>query len=88
MTAKRSKRTKPTTIHTPAEQRDYDWFYANYGEFARRYPNQWVAFADRRVLAAGPNMMGVLRRAQRLTGRREIPHLFVEYGIHVYAHPA
>ena len=69
---------------------EYDWAFAHYPELAKRYPNQWVAFAQRRVLAHGKALMPVLQRARRKLPGREIPHLFVERGIHIYgsAHPA
>ena len=67
---------------------EYDWAFAHYHELAKRYANEWVAFAHQRVLAHGIDVMRVLRQARRRIDWREIPHLFVESGIHVYrAHP-
>jgi len=66
----------------------YDWAFAHYPELAKRYPNQWVAFASDRVLAHGKSLMTVLSQARRKSRWQEIPHLFVEAGIHVYARPA
>lgn len=68
------------------EQREYDWAFAHYHELAKRYPNEWVAFAHRRVLAAGPHLIRVLAKARQQVDWEHIPHLFVEAGIHVYAH--
>lgn len=68
----------------PFWKAQYDWAFAHYHELAQAYPNEWVAFADRRVLAHGKALMPVLTQARRKTRRREIPHLFVERGIHVY----
>lgn len=67
-------------------QRDYDWAFAHYAELAKRYPDQWVAFAKRQVLAAGPQLRRVLKQAHAKLDWPDIPHLFVESGIHVYAH--
>lgn len=64
---------------------DYDWAFAHYPDLARRYPNEWIAFAHRRVLAHGKELMAVLSQAKRKVRARDIPHLFVERGIHVYA---
>ena len=65
-------------------QREYDWAFANYPKLARRYPNQWVAFAHRRVIAAGKNLQRVLTKAHQELGWAEVPHLFVEAGVHFY----
>lgn len=65
---------------------EYDWAFAHYHELATRYPNEWIAFAHHRVLAHGKELMRVLNQARRKVREREIPHLFVERGIHVYAH--
>lgn len=77
-----------TTIFPPREQREYDWAFRHYPELAQRYPNQWVAFARRRVLAAGTNLKRVLEAAHRQLDWPHIPHLFVEAGIHIYARGA
>ena len=66
---------------------EYDWAFAHYPELAQRYPNEWIAFAHHRVLAHGKALTDVLTQAKRKARVREIPHLFVERGIHVYAHP-
>ena len=79
---------KRTRIFPKPIRRDYDWAFSNYGKLAKRYPDQWVAFANRRVLAAGQNLMRVLTKAHAQIDQPEIPHLFVERGIHVYAHRA
>lgn len=65
-------------------QPEYDWAFAHYPELARAYANQWVAFAHQRVLAHGKNLTHVLQQARRQVRWREIPHLFVESGLHVY----
>ena len=67
-------------------QRDYDWALAHHAQLVKRFPDQWVAFAQRRVLAGGPNLRRVLDQAHRQLDWPHIPHLFVEAGIHVYAH--
>ena len=77
--------TTQTALFPPQLQREYDWAFAHYAQLARRYPNQWVAFAHRRVLAAGPHLIRVLAKARRQGDRAHIPHLFVEAGIHLYA---
>ena len=67
-------------------QREYDWAFAHYHQLAKRYPNQWVAFANRRVLAGGRNLARVLEKAHEQVDWPEVPHLFVESGAHFYYH--
>ncbi len=64
---------------------EYDWAFANYRALVKRYPNEWIAFAHRQVLAHGKALVPVLDRARRKIHQRDVPHLFVERGIHVYA---
>ena len=75
---------KRTTLFPKREQREYDWAWAHYGQLAKRYPNQWVAFAKHRILAGGPNLARVLEKAHEQLDWPHIPHLFVESGIHIY----
>ena len=37
-------------------QREYAWAFSHYSELARRYPDQWVAFARKKVLASGSDL--------------------------------
>jgi hypothetical protein len=67
-------------------KREYDWAFAHYHELSKRYPNQWVAFANHHVLAGGPRLDRVMTKAHEQIDWPEIPHLFVESGIHLYAH--
>jgi hypothetical protein len=75
-----------TALFPKPLQQEYDWAFAHYAQLVKRYPDQWVAFAHRRVVAAGRNLARVLERAHEQVDWPEIPHLFVEKGIHVYAH--
>ena len=79
---------KKSNLFPRKRQKDYDWAFAHYGMLAKRYPNQWVAFANRHVLAAGPRLKQVLDKSRQKENFPDVPHLFVEAGIHVYAHCA
>ena len=70
---------------SPEIEREYKWAFAHYGQLARQYPNQWVAFANRRVLAGGPHLLRVLAKARQQVDWPHVPHLFVEAGVHFYA---
>ena len=74
-----------TRLFPPLLQREYDWAWTHYNRLVKRYPDQWVAFAHRRVLAAGPRLNRVLAEAHEQVDWPHIPHLFVESGIHIYA---
>ena len=67
---------------------EYDWAFAHYHEFSRQYANQWIAFAHRRILSHGKDLVRVLAQARRQIRWREVPHLFVESGLHVYRAPS
>ncbi len=73
-----------TRIFPEPIRRDYDWAFANYGKLVKRYPDQWVAFSDHRILSAGSNLMQVMKKAHEQIDQPEIPHLFVERGIHIW----
>ena len=75
-----------TRLFPPLLQRDDEWAWTHYGQLSKRYPNQWVAFAKRRVLAGGPNLARVMAQAHEQLDWPHIPHLFVESGIHIYRH--
>jgi hypothetical protein len=67
-------------------QEEWDWAYSErvYPTLVRKYPNQWVALAHHRVVAAGKDVMKVLAHARPYVAWKEIPVMFVEQGIHVY----
>ena len=47
-----------------------------------------VAVVDGRVVAAGVDLGDVETEAARVAGRQDVAVIFVERGIHVYAHSA
>lgn len=44
----------------------------------------WNAVADKKVVSAGENLERVETAAEKKTGRRDFPLLFIERGAHVY----
>ena len=80
---KRNGKPKPVPRYM---QEECDWAYgeAVYPQLAQKYPDRWIAVAHHRVVASGRNLMKVHAAAQRRTGWKEIPLVFVERGIHVY----
>ena len=78
---------RETSAFPPRWQQEWDWAYSKqiYPKLAKKYPNRWIAIAHRRVLASGRDVMKVLAQAHRKIDWPEIPVVFVERGIHVYA---
>ncbi len=63
---------------------DDSWIEAHYGELQKEYSGQWVAVADKRVVASGKNLAKVEEEAKMRTGLKHIPVSFVESGSVVY----
>lgn len=43
-------------------EEDYIWIEDNRAQFIRRYPNQWIAVKDHRIIANNPNLEDLLRQ--------------------------
>lgn len=63
---------------------ELDWAYSNYPELEKKYPNMWVAFYEKKILSAGKSLRSVLEEAREKVGLEDIPHLFIEKGMHIY----
>jgi hypothetical protein len=81
------KEYPPVPPIDPRYFQDLDWAYAHYNRLAAAYPNQWVAVVNGRVVAASLDLGVVEEEALQVAGRTDVAILFVEHGIHVYAHP-
>jgi hypothetical protein len=62
---------------------DQKWGFKHYSELVRKYPDQWVAIRDKKVVASG-DLAEVELEAKRKTGKEDIPVIFVESGSHIY----
>ncbi len=81
------KETREIPLPSPASKEyweDSDWALEHSSEISRKYPNQWVAIADKKVVAAGKDGSEVERIAIEKMGKREFVIIFAEKGIHVY----
>ena len=67
--------------------KEYDWVYSIYHKLAKKYPNMLIAFAKKKILARGKSLYKVMEKAHKLINWEEIPHLFIEKGIHIYENP-
>lgn len=60
------------------------WIEAHYSEFVDKYPDQWIAVANRQIIAHGRNRAMVKKMAEKKIKDRPFPLVFVECGNHVY----
>lgn len=63
---------------------DRNWAYEHINELAIKYPNQWVAIFQKRVVATGESSVEVEKLAEKRSGRADNPLIFVEKGCHIY----
>ena len=63
---------------------DYRWADSHHTELAKRFPEQWIAIINKKVVAHGNRMDQVLAKAYRFTQRPDIAVHFVESRIHLY----
>lgn len=63
---------------------DRDWAYKHLTELSRQYPNQWIAVVNKKVIASGEIAAEVKKIAKEKTGRKDVPVVLVERGLHVY----
>jgi len=78
---------RDASLPSPASKEyweDSDWALEHSSEISQKYPNQWVAVVNKRVVAAGKVIAEVEKIAEEKTGRKEFPVIFAEKGIHVY----
>jgi len=58
--------------------RDRDWIGEHTGDLKLRFPDEWIAVVDSKVVAHGPNLGGVERTTEERTGEKEFPVPLVE----------
>jgi len=63
--------------------RDQKWGFTNYSKLVRKYPNQWIAISNKKVVAAG-DLGEVEKKAKEKTKKKHVPVIFVESGSHIY----
>jgi len=79
--------TRDASLPSPASKEyweDSDWALEHSSEISQKYPNQWVAIADKKVIAAGKDGSEVENLATEKIRKREFVIIFAEEGIHVY----
>jgi hypothetical protein len=63
---------------------DLRWGEGQHTQFLEKYRDQWVAIRNKEVVAFGSNLAGVKKKAQKKTGKRDVPVVFVDCGEHIY----
>ena len=64
---------------------DSKWAHEHIGELQEKYADKWVAICDKKVAAVADGPIDARKEAQKKTGIKEIPVIFVESG-QVYIH--
>lgn len=64
---------------------DLEWARNNHTELLKKYPDQWVAIVNKKVVSFGNDLSKVREEARSKTNLTEIPVMFVECGEHIYA---
>ena len=71
----------------PDKQYDEDsqWMLDNAEELTKAYPDQWVAVADKQVVACGKTIGATLKRARKKGVRPNFVLDFIEGEMYIYA---
>lgn len=63
---------------------DKEWAHKNYMKLQEKYVNKWVAVYNKKVVAVADGPEDARKEAQKKTGAKEIPVIFVESGQNLY----
>lgn len=63
---------------------DSRWAHKHLGELQNRYTNKWVAVVNKKVVGVGENGDIARKIAEKKTGVKNIPVVFVESGHNLY----
>jgi hypothetical protein len=64
---------------------DDKWAHAHLGDFQEKYMEKWVAVCNKKVVAVAKGPITARKIAQKKTGLKEIPVVFVESGQNIYS---
>ncbi len=62
---------------------DKDWAFDHYSEWMKKYPDQWIAVVDKKVVAFGEDIQEIKRIAREKTGKKHIAVIYIEGGVRV-----
>jgi hypothetical protein len=63
---------------------DQEWGFKNHTQLLKKYRDMWIAIVNKKVVASGLDLAKVQKLAQKKTGKKYIPVMFVESGSHIY----
>ena len=63
---------------------DSKWAHQNFGVLQEKYTNKWVAIVNKKVAGVGENGDMARKLAEKKTGVKQIPVVFVESGHNLY----
>lgn len=61
-----------------------DWIEQHLDELGQRYPNQWVAVHDGRVVGAGDTLREATEAAERVAPPEDVAYHFVDDGTLIF----
>lgn len=61
------------------------WMLEHYNELAAKYADKWIAAIKGKVITSGNSISEVERMAKKILGKKYIPVMFIEKGVHIYA---
>ncbi|MBL7075131.1 hypothetical protein ISS37_07830 [candidate division KSB1 bacterium] len=80
-------KTQNVQLPNPAPKKyweDSRWAHEHSVEISERYPNQWIAILNKKVIAAGKDGSKVEKNGAEKAGDQEFVIFFAEKGIHIY----
>lgn len=69
---------------SPEFWEDQQWGFQHHTELLPKYKDQWIAIANKKVVSFGIDLGKVEGEAKKITGKDEVPVMFVECGAHLY----
>jgi len=63
---------------------DFDWGLDHLSKWMSKYPDQWVAIVNKKVVSSADDIETARSTAIQKTGQTHIPVLFIEGKVHVY----
>lgn len=60
------------------------WMLQHYNELAAKYADKWITAIGGKVIASGNSIKEVEKIAKKILGKKHIPVMFMEKGVHIY----
>lgn len=63
---------------------DQQWGFKHHTELLKNFRDKWVAISDKKIITSSADLGKVQEEAKKLTGKKQIPVMFIECGSHIY----